>query len=496
MHREPDLAGGLHAIDRRDVALGEEFAPARVHQDHQLGDQLVERRTALARHDAHAIVLDVKAVVDQRQPRARPATLRFQRERDAPELAQLLLVREARRGPGFERLVQHVVLRMTQVRSDGDAFHAAVRRERQTLLGYLEVQRYRRLRGAVVERKARDRVVGQHGVLAARHVCGRKAFARERIERRARSDAERRRSDVDAHTQHSRVETRHRERVVDLRGAELIEAEGGALRERQVLRGRRHSVRRKTRAARKELVQEALEVVLVRVVEQAATLEEPCRAEPAIPAGLLQGARLRLVAVRRVKQLVLQRGNFPGTLEARERLRPRLLLGEHALFLFQAGERELEGRLGRRLEAALAAALEVHRRAVQLEQDAGRLDRTRLAPDVLASESLEVEFRRAGALPQKVDLEAFGKALRLGEQLARGWLLEAEKHAGGPNLGAPAVRALHLERGRGLREHRSHFELALLLVQHVHVSTPQSSGRVPGRWGNSADRDRLPAPPP
>ena len=133
VHREPDLAGGLHAIDRGDVALGEELAPARVDQDHQLGDELVERRTTLARHDAHAIVLDVKAVVDERQPGARPAALRFQRDADAPELAQLLLVRQACRRSGFEGVVQQVVLRMAQVGGDRDALHAAVRRKRQTL---------------------------------------------------------------------------------------------------------------------------------------------------------------------------------------------------------------------------------------------------------------------------------------------------------------------------------------------------------------------------
>src|SRR6266851_2674175 len=154
-------------------------------------------------------------------------------------------------------------------------------------------------------------------------------------------------------------------------------------------------MRGKARPARKELMQKALEVVLVCVVEQAATLEKPCRAEAGVPASLLEGARLGLVAVGCIQQFILQRADLGRAFEARERLRPGFLLREHALFLFQAGQGELERRLGRRLEAALAPPIEIHRRTVQLEQDAGRLDRARLAPDVLARESLEVEFRRA-----------------------------------------------------------------------------------------------------
>ena len=240
-------------------------------------------------------------------------------------------------------------------------------------------------------------------------------------------------------------------------------------------------------------MQKALEVVLVCVVEQAATLEKPCRAEAGVAASLLEGARLGLVALGCIQQLILQRGDLGRAVEARERLRPRFLLREHALFLFQAGQGELERRLGRRLEAALAAAIEVHRRAVQLQQDAGGLDHARLAPHVFASESLEIEFRRAGALPQEVDLQAFGEALRLREQLARRGLLEPEQHVRRLHLAAPPVRAFHLQRGRSLGEHGSHLELALLLVQHVHVSTPRSSARVPGGRGSSAGYGPLPA---
>src|SRR2546428_9363864 len=155
-------------------------------------------------------------------------------------------------------------------------------------------------------------------------------------------------------------------------------------------------MRGKARPARKELMQKALEVVLVRVIEQAATLEKPCRAEAGVPASLLEGARFGLVAVGRIQQFILQRGDLGRAFEARERLRPRFLPGEHALFLFQAGERELERRLGRRLEAALAAAREAHWRAVPVDTDAGRPRRARLRRHRLAGEVAEIQIRPAG----------------------------------------------------------------------------------------------------
>ena len=174
----------------------------------------------------------------------------------------------------------------------------------------------------MVEREARDHIVGKHRVLAAWHIGGGKPLARDRIERRARRDAECRRGDMDAHAQRSGFKARHREGIVDFGRAHLVEAKGRDWRERQILWRGRHGVPGKVCAARKELVQKAPEVVLMRVGKQAAALEEPRRAEAGIVAGLLERARLRLVAVRRIQQLVLQRGDLGGAFEARERLRP------------------------------------------------------------------------------------------------------------------------------------------------------------------------------
>src|SRR5207244_6696767 len=90
MNRQAHLAGRLHAVDGGNVALGKELAPARVHEDHELRDELVERRAAPARHDAYAIVVDEETEVERREPRTGTSALLLQCERHAPERSQLL----------------------------------------------------------------------------------------------------------------------------------------------------------------------------------------------------------------------------------------------------------------------------------------------------------------------------------------------------------------------------------------------------------------------
>ena len=128
----------------------------------------------------------------------------------------------------------------------------------------------------------------------------------------------------------------------------------------------------------------------------------------------------------------------------------------------------LERRLGRSLEAAFRALVEVHRRAVQPEENSRRFDGRGLATDVIARERLEIELRHARALPQEVDIDFLCEAPRLCQQLARRRLLERKQHAARAHLAAPAMRALDLEGRWRLGEDRTCLELALLLVEHVH----------------------------
>src|SRR5213079_2987273 len=109
-----------------------------------------------------------------------------------------------------------------------------------------------------------------------------------RIERRSWRNAERWSGDMYANAQTPGIEPDHREGVVDLRGANLIQAESLDGRGRQIRRRRRYLVRRKRGTPRKELAQEALQVVIVRVGEQPAALEEARGCEPDDATGLFE----------------------------------------------------------------------------------------------------------------------------------------------------------------------------------------------------------------
>src|SRR5581483_12468449 len=191
---------------------------------------------------------------------------------------------------------------------------------------------------------------------------------------------------------------------------------------------------------RKKLVQEAPKVILVRVLEQAAALEKPRRAEAGVKTGLLEGFRFCFISIRRVQQLVLQCGNLRGTFELRELRGPLSDLRLQAALLLQPGERQFERLLGGCLESALAAPVEVHGRAMQLHQDAGRLYGVRFAADVITSQALKIEFTPARAFPQELHVERFGKPLGLGQELASRRLLETQEHVPGLDLAAAAVR--------------------------------------------------------
>ena len=88
-------------------------------------------------------------------------------------------------------------------------------------------------------------------------------------------DAKARRRDVDADAHFAARQAAHREGIVDLRGAKLIQAESSARRERQVLGCQGQRVRGEGGTAGKKLVQEALQVIVMRIAKQTAALEEP-----------------------------------------------------------------------------------------------------------------------------------------------------------------------------------------------------------------------------
>src|SRR6185295_206506 len=145
-------------------------------------------------------------------------------------------------------------------------------------------------------------------------------------------------------------------------------------------------------------------MVRMAVGQLAAALEQFRRAKAALGAGLFERLRLWFRPVRRIQQLVLEREDFLGALETNERIVPRRDPFAQALLLFLPGERQLERCFGRGLIVPTPAPVEVHRRRMQLEQDAGGFGRSRLASDVFAREVLESEFRSSRTLPQEISI--------------------------------------------------------------------------------------------
>ncbi len=234
-------------------------------------------------------------------------------------------------------------------------------------------------------------------------------------------------------------------------------------------------------------------MVLVRVGQQPAALQQPRRCQAGFPASLLESLGLRLVAIGLVQQLVPERRHLGRAIETRKPPRPGVdrLLG--AFLLLDAREGELERRFRRGLEAAFAAPVEIRIQHRQAERDVPALGRRRLAPHVFARQVLEAELASAGALPEEVHFQVAGELLRLGEQLRGAGLLEGKQHVRRLDLGALAVRALHVERRRRALEHRAGFQLAIFLIEKVHARTRVCAR---GAGGSSAGCGRRPAPPP
>ena len=88
----PDLASRLHPVDRRDIVIVEQLPPGAVYRDHQLSDQLIERRaaTTLDDVDAHVfpVTLDVEGVVRAFRPRRGFAASPLERAGKLPQRVQ------------------------------------------------------------------------------------------------------------------------------------------------------------------------------------------------------------------------------------------------------------------------------------------------------------------------------------------------------------------------------------------------------------------------
>jgi hypothetical protein len=130
------------------------------------------------------------------------------------------------------------------------------------------------------------------------------------------------------------------------------------------------------------------------------------------------------------------------------------------LLLFDAGQRGAQRLLGRGLVAPAALFIEVDRRVVQGQHQAGGLERQRGVAEVFGAQFGEPELVLACDFPQEFEVDIDGDGLGLFQQLGRARLVELQQHVLGLDLGALTARHLHLVRLPRLRQHGADLEIA------------------------------------
>ncbi len=275
------------------------------------------------------------------------------------------------------------------------------------------------------------------------------------------------RGDVDADAPVAVRQFFERERVVDLGGAGVVDAEGGDGRQRQLgMLVHRHLG--EAGAAREVLEQELVQMVVMRGRQRAAALQQMRRGQMRGGAGRFQRLDLDGVAVRLVQQHRQFVGEFGGQLESAELLGvARLQFGLQALLL-GAGQRGLE-RVGRRgLVAALALLVEVHRRRVQADQRPCCFDGIRRMAEIFLRQRTEVELVLRRGFPQEIHVDAGRHLFRLRHEFGQAGLGETQHHVGRLDLAALAVGVLDLQGGGVIGKDIANLETAVFFVKYVH----------------------------
>ncbi|MNJ59977.1 hypothetical protein D3C77_556850 [compost metagenome] len=192
--------------------LVQQAAPQVVGQDHVFGHHAVQRRVALARHQAYrrvrivGVAVQIEAVFHAGIVfglAAHVFALRRQRLRQLPQRTQPVAVRNIDRRVGQAGLgdlrVQHVV---AQVFAHHYALQARIRLDdlARFRVGH-HVQRQHGHFAARVQRERLDDVVGLHRDFVARHVDGGQARARQLVEFAVAGDRQAGGGHVYAHAQ-------------------------------------------------------------------------------------------------------------------------------------------------------------------------------------------------------------------------------------------------------------------------------------------------------
>ena len=370
----------LVAVDRAEAPVGEQLSPGRVHVDHELGDEHVDGRAAAARLDRDAAVRRRGwcSRGDRCAPRPRRAP-RLQRAREAPE-------REAARRRGRPRRARGDAIPRSgacRARRCAGCRRSSIALQARLARADLERGRHRR-RG-----RARRRARGGPAASVARSTAASGSIVilppgKYTVDRRSRAIA-------------SSAMVARRRRAPAPRCARRRAACPSASRSTENASSISVVSWSSMEKARRVRLGQAL-----RAPRAPASAGNPCRAgrtrrrsgagssppgpasaparassfggaSPAVRRRLVERAPFEAHLVGLEEQRVELRGDRLGHAAGHELARPRRRPAPAARrFFSSAGERGLEVLLRRRLVAALAALVEVHRVRVQRERHRGR----------------------------------------------------------------------------------------------------------------------------
>ena len=318
----------------------------------------------------------------------------------------------------------------------------------------------------LVQREAAHHGVGQHGDLFTRAVDGGHALARDLIHAITGADAQRRGGNVHADARHAVVQPLHRQAVVDLGGAGIIDGKGFDRAFGQMVEHRRLILRQRGReiGPRREMrAQEALFVNGTRAGQRPHLQQQPLGRQTGLLAGQIQRTPAHGLTVGGHQQV----GHLAG--DERRQLAGFQLGGQPLDFLFlqalalDGGQRGLEGvGLGRTI-AATPLAVEVHRHAVQAHQHGGLLHDAGIFTVVLGDQQLVVELFLRGHLPQEINVDVLGLLQGLGQHLGGAGRCKAQHDVGLLDLDALAGGEFHLQAGTGVLQDGARLELTGLL---------------------------------
>ncbi|MNQ57544.1 hypothetical protein D3C85_717060 [compost metagenome] len=379
--------------------------------------------------------------------------------------------------------VQHVV---AQVLAHDDAFQARFRFDDLAGLrvGH-DVQRQHGHFAARVQRKRLDDAVGLHRDLVARHVDRGQARAGQLVELAVAGDGQARRGHVDADAQAAVGQGGDGQRVVDFGGRDVIHRVDLGVRQRQfAVDGRQFQVG-EGQPSREVHRQEAALVQRQRMRPGAQFEQQTVGAFAQLGAGGVQRLPLLRILVRTDQERLGGLGDGFGQAAGGHVVDPFLLLFGLALLLVQGGQRGGQDVRRGGTVAALAAAVEVRRRAVQAHQQRGLFDGRGGVSEVVGGQGGRVEFFLGRAFPQELQVQRFGGGGRLAHQRGRFGRGEVEQGIGALDLAALARVRLHLKAGVGLGQDVAGLEAAVVFVKHIH------GGDRPGRRARAALRSYI-----